>query len=75
MMTRRSEESTRSSWVKSSVRMTQIHRMDLLSRTDSVKFLLVDDDPACFGHGVLDESVRDYGDTDTDEPLGTERCE
>ena len=54
-----------------------ILRMDLLSRTDSVKFFHVGDDPACFDHEdeVLDEGVRDYGDTDADEVLGTERCE
>ena len=48
-----------------------ILRMDLLRRTDSVKFLHVDDDPACFDHEdeVLDEGVR------ADEVLGTERCE
>ena len=52
-----------------------ILRRDLLSWTDNVKFLHVDDDPPCFDHEVLDEGVRDYGDTDADEVLGTERCE
>jgi hypothetical protein len=43
---------------------------------DSVKLLhIVDDDPACFGNTVLDESIRAYGDADAEEALGAERCE
>ena len=40
---------------------------------DSVKLLhIVDDDPACFGSTVLDESILAYGDADAEEALGAD---